>query len=120
MDFSQVLLDKIDTIVKNWVEAVDQDGQIEAANQLTYEGVRDSLPIVLRAIATMLSESEDSDIKTLVQKSLEHGVLRAKQGYEAEEIGREYRLIRWVIFFYFRARYAKRFSGRSTSSLPSD
>jgi len=98
MDFSKVLLDKIDTIVKNWVEAVDQDGQIEAANQLTYEGVRDSLPIVLRAIATMLSESEDSDIKTLVEKSLEHGVLRAKQGYEAEEIGREYRLVRWVIF----------------------
>jgi len=98
MDFSQALLDKIDTIVKNWVEAVHQDGQIETADQLTYEAVRDSLPIVLRAIATMLSESEDSDIKTLVQKSLEHGVLRAKQGYEAEEIGREYRLVRWVIF----------------------
>ncbi|MBW4573879.1 MAG: sensor histidine kinase [Aphanothece sp. CMT-3BRIN-NPC111] len=97
-DFSQALLNKIDIIVENWIEAVRQDGQIESAKQLPYKAVRDSLPIVLQAIATMLSETEDSDIETLVQKSIEHGVLRAKQGYDAEEIAREYRLVRWVIF----------------------
>ncbi len=97
-DFSQALLNKIDTIVENWVEAVRRDGKIETANHLTYEAVRDSLPIVLPAIATMLSQSKDSDIQTLVDKSLEHGILRAKQGFEAEEIAREYRLVRWIIF----------------------
>lgn len=97
-DFSQALVDKIDTIIENWIEAVRQDGKIETANHLPYEGVRDSLPIVLQAIATMLSQSEDSDIQTLVDKSLEHGTLRAKQGFEAKEIAREYRLVRWVIF----------------------
>lgn len=97
-DFSQALLNKIDTIVENWVEAVRQDGKIETASHLTYEAVRDSLPLVLPAIATMLSQSENSDIETLVDKSLEHGILRAKQGYEAEEIAREYRLVRWIIF----------------------
>lgn len=98
MDFSKALLDKIETIIDKWVEAVRNDGQIETAKELTYKGIRDSLPIVLNAISTMLSESEDSDIKTLVSKSLEHGTLRAKQGYDAEEIAREYRILRWVMF----------------------
>lgn len=97
-DFSQALQDKIDIISQNWVEAVRGDEQIESAKQLTYDSVRDSLPIVLQAIVTMLSQSEDSDIQTLVQQSLEHGTIRAKQGYDAEEIAREYRLLRRVIF----------------------
>ncbi|MCT7952173.1 sensor histidine kinase [Ancylothrix sp. C2] len=97
-DFSLALLNKIEIIIEQWVEAVRQDEKIETAKELTYKGIRDSLPILLQAIATILSESEDSDIKTLVEKSLEHGKLRAKQGYDAEEIAREYRLIRCVIF----------------------
>lgn len=98
MDFSQALLNKIEIIEHKWVEAVQQDGQIQTAKGLTYEHVRNSIPIVLRAIASMLSQSEESDIKTLISKSLEHGSLRAKQGYDAEEIAREYRVLRWVLF----------------------
>ena len=60
--------------------------------------MRDDLPTILQAIATMLSQSQDSDIQTLVEKSLEHRTLRAKQGYDAEQIAREYRLLRRVIF----------------------
>jgi signal transduction histidine kinase len=97
-DFSVALQDKIDIIIQNWIEAVRSDDRLEAAKELTYNGVRDSIPLVLQAIATMLSESQESDIQTLVEKSLEHGILRAKQGYDAEEIAREYRLLRWVIF----------------------
>lgn len=98
MDFSQALNNKIDTIVKNWVESVRQDVEIESAKHLTYKAVRDGLPFVLRALVTMLSQSEESDLRTLVEKSLEHGDLRAEQGYDAEEIAREYRLLRQVIF----------------------
>ncbi|MEG4943394.1 HAMP domain-containing sensor histidine kinase [Microcoleus sp. F4-D5] len=97
-DFSQTLQDKIEIITQNWIEAVRADEQIETAKQLTYTSVRDSLPIVLQAIVTMLSQSEESDIGTLVEQSLEHGTVRAKQGYDAEEIAREYRLLRRVIF----------------------
>ena len=97
-DFSQALQDKIDIITHNWIEAVRADEQIETAKQLTYTSVRDSIPMVLQAIVTMLSQSQESDILTLVEKSLEHGTLRAKQGYDAEEIAREYRLLRRVIF----------------------
>jgi signal transduction histidine kinase len=97
-DFSQVFHDKIDTIIEKWIAAVYQDEQIETAKELTYKHVRDSVPLVLQAIATMLSQSQGSDIQTLVQKSLDHGTLRAKQGYDAEEIAREYSILRWVIF----------------------
>lgn len=97
-DFSLALQDRIDTIIQNWIEAVRSDDQLETAKELTYNSVRDSVPIVLQAIVTMLSQSQESDIHTLVEKSLEHGTLRAKQGYDAEEIAREYRLLRRVIF----------------------
>ena len=98
IDFSQALQDKIDIITQNWIEAVRGDEQIETAKQLTYDSVRDSLPIVLQAIVTLLSQSEESDLRTLIEQSLDHGTVRAKQGYDAEEIAREYRLLRRVIF----------------------
>ena len=98
MDFSGALRNKIDTIVKNWVEAVHQDGEIESTKELTYKGIRDGIPYVLEAIATILSQSEANDLNTLIDKSLEHGVIRAEQGFDAKEIAREYRLLRQVIF----------------------
>ncbi|MEG4965286.1 sensor histidine kinase [Microcoleus sp. B6-A1] len=98
IDFSQALQDQIDIIIENWIEAVRGDEEIDTAKQLTYDSVRDSLPIVLHAIVTMLSESEDSDLRTVIQESLDHGTVRARQGYDAAEISREYRLLRRVIF----------------------
>lgn len=100
MDFSQTLINKTDAIVEQWVEAVYQDEQIEATKELTFKSVRDSLPRVLKALATVLSESEKSDLQTVVDASLEHGSLRAEQGFEPAEIAREYRLLRFVIFSF--------------------
>jgi signal transduction histidine kinase len=98
MDFSQTLIKKKDAIIERWVEAVYQDQQIEATNELTFKAVRDSLPQVLTALATVLSESAKSDLQTVVDASLEHGRIRAEQGFEPAEIAREYRLLRFVIF----------------------
>ena len=97
-DFSQALANKIDTIIEQWIEAVRQDSEIETANYLPYKSVQDSMPKVLRAMATVLSQSQDSDIKMLVETSLEHGAVRAEQGYEAAEMAREYRILRSLIF----------------------
>ncbi len=97
IDFSQLLLDKSDIIVENWVEAVRQDSKLQSAKNLPFKGIRDSIPDVLKAMATMLNPSQQNDVQTLVDKSLEHGALRAAQGYDAAEIAREYRLVRSVI-----------------------
>jgi hypothetical protein len=98
MNFSQLLLEKIDTITKNWVEAVRVDRQISSADNLPHLAIQNHLPDVLMATATVLSQYQDSDVQTIVQSSLEHGVLRATQGFTPTEIAREYRVLRRVIF----------------------
>ncbi|MEQ8756118.1 MAG: sensor histidine kinase [Coleofasciculus sp. G1-WW12-02] len=98
MNFSQELLNKLDSIVNNWVEAVRQDGELESAHELTYKAVLDGLPSVLRAIAKVLCDCENGALQTIEEKGLEHGVIRAKQGYDPTEVAREYRILRQIIF----------------------
>ncbi len=98
MDFSQLLIDKSQTITDKWIEAVRSDRQIQSADDLSRTAIQNHLPDVLRALATVLAKYQESDINTLVEASLEHGVLRAGQGFEPIEIAREYRLLRQVTF----------------------
>ena len=98
MDFSQLLIDKSQTITDKWIEAVRSDRQIQSADNLSHTAIKNHLPDVLRAMATVLAKYQESDINTLVEASLEHGVLRAGQGFEPIEIAREYRLLRQVTF----------------------
>ncbi|MDM9383719.1 HAMP domain-containing sensor histidine kinase [Chlorogloeopsis sp. ULAP01] len=98
MDFCQILIEKSDTIIDKWVEAVYQDQQIAATKELTFNAVKNSLPRVLKALATVLSESVSSDLQTVIDASLDHGRIRAEQEFEPAEIAREYRLLRFVIF----------------------
>jgi len=98
MDFSQLLIDKSQTITDKWIEAVRSDRQIQSADDLSHTAIKNHLPDVLRAMATVLAKYHESDINTLVEASLEHGVLRAGQGFEPIEIAREYRLLRQVTF----------------------
>ncbi len=107
MDFSQLLVGKIDTIAKNWVEAVRFDRQISSADDLPHSAIQNHVPDVLMAMATVLSHSEESDIQAIVHNSLEHGVLRAAQGFAPTEIAREYRLLRQVIFSTLEADLIK-------------
>lgn len=98
MDFSQVLAEKTDTILYKWVIAVRKDRRIESADDLSYTAIRNHIPDVLKAMVTVLSKSEDSDVKSIVIASLQHGVLRAEQGFDPAEIAREYHLLRTIIF----------------------
>ncbi|MDF2388500.1 HAMP domain-containing histidine kinase [Nostoc ellipsosporum NOK] len=98
MDFSQVLAEKTDTILYKWVIAVRKDRRIESADDLSYTAIRNHVPDVLKAMVTVLSKSEDSDVKSIVIASLQHGVLRAEQGFDPAEIAREYHLLRTIIF----------------------
>ncbi len=98
MNFSAILNQKRDTLIERWVEAVFEDQQIEATNELTFNAVRDSLPKVLDSLAAMLAPDQHETFQAIDEASLEHGVLRAEQGFEPAEIAREYRLLRSVIF----------------------
>ncbi|WP_416669220.1 sensor histidine kinase [Egbenema bharatensis] len=98
MDFSTILNQKRETVIERWIEAVFADQQIEATNELTFNAVRDSLPRVLESLAAMLADEQLENFHVIDEASLEHGVIRAEQGFEPAEIAREYRLLRSVIF----------------------
>ncbi|MBD1934681.1 MULTISPECIES: sensor histidine kinase [Cyanophyceae] len=98
MDFSQLLVEKIDAIAKNWVEAIRSDRQISSTDDLPRSAIQNHIPDVLKAMATVLCQSQENDIQSIVENSLHHGVLRAEQGFAPTEIAREYRLLRQTIF----------------------
>jgi signal transduction histidine kinase len=97
-DFSQILLNKSDKIIENWVADVRQDWQIESTDDMGYTAIRNHVPYVLKAMATVLSKTKDDDIQTLIEASLVHGIHRAEEGFDPLEIAHEYRLLRRAIF----------------------
>ena len=108
IDFSQALQDKIDRITENWIEAVRGDEKIGTAKQLTYDSVRDSLPIVLQAIVTLLSQSEESDFRAVIQESLRARECQGKTRLRCPRNCAGIPLAAEGNFRCFRARIAKR------------
>jgi signal transduction histidine kinase len=98
MDFSQLLATRSDTIIDKWVMAVRQDRRIESADELSYTMIKNHVPDVLKAMVTVLSTSQGNDCKSIVAASLQHGMIRATQGFDPAEIAREYHHLRTVIF----------------------
>ncbi|MCT7956173.1 sensor histidine kinase [Laspinema palackyanum] len=92
--FTKILRDKKATIVEQWVAVVRGDESITTADTLPYLAIRDTLPNIIDAIASLLDSQEECEEAELLQSALEHGYLRAQQGYEPEEIAREYGLAR--------------------------
>lgn len=97
-DLGQTLMTKKEAVVEEWIEGVRQDAEIESAKELSFNSVRDSIPFVLEAIASLLTQSISDQPHKLEQKSLVHGLVRAEQGYDAAEVIREYQILREVIF----------------------
>jgi signal transduction histidine kinase len=97
-DIGKVLLAKTDIIVECWVESIREDEEIESSKNMAYTAVRNSIPLVIKALASLLSESVSFRMQKLKEKSWEHGLVRAEQGYDMAEIVREYSLLRKIIF----------------------
>lgn len=97
-DLSQLLSERSHIITEQWVEAVFQDQRIKSADHLSPTAIRDHIPHILTALATVLAQSQENDIKTIIEASLEHGALRADQGFDPTEIAHEYHLLRSQIF----------------------
>jgi signal transduction histidine kinase len=102
IDFSQLLEERSETIANQWVEAVKRDRQIQSTDHLSPVAIRDHIPHVLMALTTVLSHQQDNDIETLIEASLQHGALRAEQGFDPTEITREYHLLRLTILANLR------------------
>ena len=97
-DLGKILLAKTNTIIEDWIASIREDVDVESAKSLTYKSVRNSIPLVLEALASLLSNSLSDRHDKLEDNGLEHGIVRAEQGYDVAEIMREYALLRQVIF----------------------
>ncbi|MEO0768831.1 MAG: sensor histidine kinase [Cyanobacteria bacterium J06649_4] len=101
MDIGQIIALRKDDIVQAWISKVKENAVIQSDRNLTYKGILDSLPSLIDAIAHLLTKAETNDqqnIEDMLRSGLDHGALRAKQGYDAEEIVREYGILRDTIF----------------------
>jgi len=96
-DLGKALLAKLDNIIETWVEAVRADIQIDSSKGLTYEAVHNGLPNVLESVATLLTTAFVDEEEELEHDALEHGAVRAMQGYDLAEIVKEYRVLRKVL-----------------------
>ncbi len=101
-DYSKLLSEKVEAIAQQWVDAVIQDQQIQSTEHLSRPGVKDHVSDVLNALSTLLSQTEESNIETIVKDALHHGVLRAKQDFDPREVVREYHLLRSTIIANLR------------------
>lgn len=96
-DFSQLLADKANAIIEQWVDKVVQDEKIKSANRLSRPAIKDHVNDVLSAMVTVLAQAQESDLETIAQASFYHGSLRAEQNYDPAEVVREYHLLRSTI-----------------------
>ena len=97
-DPGQVLLDKVDDIIATWVDEVRCENEPDSHKGLTYREIRDGLPDVLRALATLLTADPlDDQDREFTEHALEHGTVRAEQGFDTAEVVREYRILRNII-----------------------
>ena len=97
-DIGKILLAKTDTIVESWIETIRQDIDIKSSKGLAYTSVRNSIPLVIEALASLLSDSITDKPQQLKNSGLEHGFIRAEQGYDVAEIMGEYSLLRKILF----------------------
>jgi signal transduction histidine kinase len=95
---SQLIAQKTEWIIEQWIEAVRQDCRIQSSQRVTDTALGDSLPKLLKSLARVLESPRNNLFEKIDQASLDHGTLRAKQGYDAAEIAKEYSLLRRTIF----------------------
>jgi signal transduction histidine kinase len=95
---SQLIAAQTDAIMDHWIEAVRQDRQIQSSVDLSNTALGDSLPKLLKSLAAVLEHPQKDLFERIIQASLDHGSLRARQGYDPAEIMKEYSLLRRIIF----------------------
>lgn len=96
-EFSQLLRDKKDLILEQWIILVRQEQALGTTGEVPYQAIRDTLPKIIEAIASILDPFQDNDQRTLLQTALNHGLINLQPDYKAQEIVREYGLARETI-----------------------
>jgi signal transduction histidine kinase len=84
-----------ETIIQTWENAVRQ--MLPAADELTLQQLRNSLPSVLQEMADAFASDKPRDTQELIEGSKSHGTTRFHENYNIRELLVEYRLLRRII-----------------------
>jgi signal transduction histidine kinase len=84
-----------DEIIRQWEIALVQT--LPAADALTLQNLRDSIPLILREIQEAFESDQPFTTRNLVEGSKMHGESRFQENYNIRELVVEYRLLRRVI-----------------------
>jgi signal transduction histidine kinase len=94
-DLAAALRERSDVIIQAWENAVRQT--LPAADELTLQQLRNSLPSVLEEMAGAFASTKPRDIRELIEGSKSHGTTRFHEDYNVRELIVEYRLLRRII-----------------------
>jgi signal transduction histidine kinase len=86
---------RADFIVPEWEIAVLST--LPAADELTLQQLRNSLPSILEEIAAALASDKPHATRELIEGSRSHGAIRFHENYNIRELIVEYRLLRRLI-----------------------
>lgn len=86
---------RVEAIIGAWEEAVREN--LPAADELTLQQLRNSLPLVLEEIAHAFASSTPKATRELIEGSKSHGTTRFHENYSIRELVVEYRLLRRIV-----------------------
>lgn len=86
---------RVDAIIQAWEGEVLET--LPAADELTLQQLRNSLPLVLHEIADAFASSTPQATRNLVEGSKSHGTTRFHEDYSIRELIIEYRLLRRIV-----------------------
>ena len=95
-ELARALRSRATRIVDLWTAAVEK--YIPDADPLTFKQVRNSIPNVLEKIAQALESDRPEATRVLEEVGTAHGVARAQEEYNIDELLIEYRLLRRIVF----------------------
>lgn len=97
----ELLLDNVGEVLQRWLKAVEEHSELKRIGLSRKERI-DSIPDVVTALCGQVLHGSDLLDETTAAYAMEHGAERHKQGYKAEFIITESRLLQRTVtqFFY--------------------
>jgi signal transduction histidine kinase len=104
-----------DFIVAEWEIAVR--GTLPAADELTLQQLRNSLPSILEEVAAALASGKPRATRELIKGSRSHGATRFHENYNIRELIVEYRLLRRIVIEHVSEALDDQLDARSNIAL---
>ena len=104
-----------DFIVAEWEIAVR--GTLPAADELTLQQLRNSLPSILEEVAAALASGKPHATRELIEGSRSHGATRFHENYNIRELIVEYRLLRRIVIEHTSEALDDQLDARSNIAL---